>query len=138
MRSPPTTSTARTSRSSCRVVSSAVRTSSTASICHLGYGKSIGKNMNLEVFLDLYNIYNRQGQAGIDDNYRAAVAGCRAGVARRRAEREPGVRWHVRGPDVVKAIDRSGIETNDRLARTRTSATRRAATVRRMRESVCA
>jgi len=36
---------------------------------HLGYGKSLGKNMNLEVFLDLYNIYNRQGQAGIDDNY---------------------------------------------------------------------
>ncbi len=36
---------------------------------HLGYGKSIGKNMNLEVYLDLFNVYNRQGEAGIDDNY---------------------------------------------------------------------
>ena len=23
---------------------------------HLGYGKSIGKNMNLEVYLDLFNV----------------------------------------------------------------------------------
>ncbi len=36
---------------------------------HLGYGKSLGKNMNLEVFVDLYNIYNRQGEAGVDDNF---------------------------------------------------------------------
>ncbi len=36
---------------------------------HLGYAKDLGKNYNLEVFVDLYNIYNRQGEAGVDDNY---------------------------------------------------------------------
>jgi hypothetical protein len=36
---------------------------------HFGYGKQLNKNMKLEVFFDVYNIYNRQGQAGIDDNY---------------------------------------------------------------------
>ena len=36
---------------------------------HIGYGKNIGKNMNLEVFVDFYNVYNRQGEASVDDNY---------------------------------------------------------------------
>jgi outer membrane receptor protein involved in Fe transport len=36
---------------------------------HLGYGRQLSKNYKLEVFLDLFNMYNRQGQAGIDDNY---------------------------------------------------------------------
>jgi hypothetical protein len=36
---------------------------------HLGYAKSLGKGMNLEVFVDIYNVYNRQGQFGVDDNF---------------------------------------------------------------------
>ena len=36
---------------------------------HLGYQKNLRKNYNLEVFFDVYNVYNRQGEAGIDDNY---------------------------------------------------------------------
>jgi len=36
---------------------------------HFGYGYDIGRNMNLEVFFDIYNIYNRQGTFGVDDNY---------------------------------------------------------------------
>ncbi len=36
---------------------------------HFGYGKQLSKNYKLEVFLDIFNIYNRQGQAGVDDNY---------------------------------------------------------------------
>ena len=36
---------------------------------HLGYQKNLRKNYNLEIFLDIYNVYNRQGEAGIDDNY---------------------------------------------------------------------
>jgi hypothetical protein len=36
---------------------------------HFGYGKTLNKNMNLEVFLDIFNIYNRQGTFGVDDNY---------------------------------------------------------------------
>ncbi|MCW5804215.1 MAG: TonB-dependent receptor [Deltaproteobacteria bacterium] len=40
---------------------------------HFGYGKKLNKNMSVEVFFDVYNIYNRQGQAGIDDNYAPSV-----------------------------------------------------------------
>jgi len=36
---------------------------------HFGYGKTLNKNMNLEVFFDVFNIYNRQGTFGVDDNY---------------------------------------------------------------------
>jgi hypothetical protein len=33
------------------------------------YGKKLNKNMQLDIFLTLFNIYNRQGEFGIDDNY---------------------------------------------------------------------
>jgi len=33
------------------------------------YGKKLNKNMELEVFLTVFNIYNRQGTFGVDDNY---------------------------------------------------------------------
>ena len=36
---------------------------------HLGYGKKLAKNMELEVFADLYNLVNNQGVAGVDDTY---------------------------------------------------------------------
>jgi hypothetical protein len=36
---------------------------------HIGYGKDIGKGMNIEVFGDIFNIYNRQGTAAVDDTY---------------------------------------------------------------------
>jgi hypothetical protein len=37
---------------------------------HIGYGRKLNKrNMQLEVFFDLYNIYNHQGQAEVDNTY---------------------------------------------------------------------
>ncbi|MGE3458499.1 MAG: TonB-dependent receptor, partial [Kofleriaceae bacterium] len=36
---------------------------------HFGYGKPLGKNMKIEAYVDFYNVYNRQGEAGVDDNY---------------------------------------------------------------------
>jgi hypothetical protein len=36
---------------------------------HLGYAKQLNKNYKLEFFVDLFNLYNRQGQAAIDDRY---------------------------------------------------------------------
>jgi hypothetical protein len=37
------------------------------------YGKKLNKNMQLDVFLTVFNIYNRQGQFGIDDTYAPLV-----------------------------------------------------------------
>jgi hypothetical protein len=36
---------------------------------HIGYGRDLGRGMNLELFTDLYNIYNRQGTFSIDETY---------------------------------------------------------------------
>jgi hypothetical protein len=36
---------------------------------HFGYAKQLGKRLKAEFFVDLYNLYNRQGSAGIDDNF---------------------------------------------------------------------
>jgi hypothetical protein len=36
---------------------------------HFGYGYDLGKGRELEVFVDLYNIYNRQGTFNVDQNY---------------------------------------------------------------------
>ncbi len=36
---------------------------------HIGYGKNLNKNMNLEVFFDIYNVYDRQGTFYVDDTY---------------------------------------------------------------------
>jgi outer membrane receptor protein involved in Fe transport len=51
---------------------------------HLGYGRKLNQRMKLELWIDLYNLYNRQGSAGIDDNYapqfRLTGAGSTAGV----------------------------------------------------------
>jgi hypothetical protein len=38
---------------------------------HLGYGKKLAKNMELELFTDIFNVFNDQGVAGIDDVYSA-------------------------------------------------------------------
>ena len=36
---------------------------------HVGYAKKLAKNMELEVFADLFNLVNDQGVAGVDDTY---------------------------------------------------------------------
>jgi len=36
---------------------------------HIGYRRSLSKNMALEFFVDLYNVYDRQGQATVDNTY---------------------------------------------------------------------
>jgi hypothetical protein len=36
---------------------------------HAGYGKTLSKNMKLELFADVFNLYNRQGTFYTDDTY---------------------------------------------------------------------
>jgi hypothetical protein len=36
---------------------------------HVGFGKKLGKGMNLELFFDVFNVYNRQGTANVDETY---------------------------------------------------------------------
>jgi hypothetical protein len=36
---------------------------------HIGFGRKLRKNMELELFFDIYNSYNRQGTFNVDDTY---------------------------------------------------------------------
>jgi len=40
---------------------------------HLGYGRKLPRNMHAEVFFDLYNVYDNQGTAGVDNTYAPRV-----------------------------------------------------------------
>jgi outer membrane receptor protein involved in Fe transport len=41
---------------------------------HFGYGRDLPKGMKIELFGDIFNIYNNQGAAGVDDTYAFAFA----------------------------------------------------------------
>ncbi|MBC7551347.1 MAG: TonB-dependent receptor [Cellulomonas sp.] len=78
---------------------------------HLGYAKNLRKNTNLEIYADLYNIYNRQGSFGVDDTY--APQNTRGGV--QNANPVSGGTYE----DLiwVKAINRDGGERQDPINR---------------------
>ncbi|MGE3765809.1 MAG: carboxypeptidase regulatory-like domain-containing protein [Kofleriaceae bacterium] len=40
---------------------------------HLGYGRKLPRNMHAELFLDLYNVYDNQGTASVDQTYAPRV-----------------------------------------------------------------
>jgi hypothetical protein len=79
---------------------------------HLGYGKNLGKQMNLEVFLDLYNVYNRQGEASVDDNFapqfKLSAPNSASGTEQNANPVSGGTYEDLTW---VKAIDRDGNET---------------------------
>ncbi len=79
---------------------------------HFGYGRQLSKNYKLEVFVDLFNIYNRQGQAGVDDNYapRFKLSGP-AGGGGTEQNANPVSGGTYEDLIFVKAIDGAGIET---------------------------
>jgi outer membrane receptor protein involved in Fe transport len=79
---------------------------------HLGYGRKLNQRMKLELWVDLYNLYNRQGSAGIDDNYaprfKLSAAGSTAGVEQNANPVSGGTYEDL---TFVKAIDGQGVET---------------------------
>ncbi|MEO8707091.1 MAG: hypothetical protein ABI867_44095, partial [Kofleriaceae bacterium] len=76
------------------------------------YGKKLSKNYTLDVFLTLFNVYNRQGQASIDDNYAPAVKltgpGSASGTFQNANPVSGGTYEDLMW---VKTIDSNGIET---------------------------
>ncbi len=79
---------------------------------HLGYGRQLNKRMKLEFWLDFYNLYNRQGTSGVDDNYapqfRLSVMGAGGGVEQNANPVSGGTYEDL---TFVKAIDGGGSET---------------------------
>ncbi|MGN6108070.1 MAG: TonB-dependent receptor domain-containing protein, partial [Kofleriaceae bacterium] len=84
---------------------------------HVGYGRNLGKKMKFEVFFDIYNMYNRQGEAGVDDTYAPyfKLAGPGGGGAQQNANPVSGGTYE----DLifVKTIDDVGTETSTPIGR---------------------
>ncbi|MBP6629073.1 MAG: TonB-dependent receptor [Kofleriaceae bacterium] len=75
---------------------------------HLGYGRDLGRGMNLEVYADLFNAYNRQGTASVDETYAIAV---------RNSNANPISGGSYEDLIFAKSIDDSGAETNTPVVR---------------------
>ncbi len=79
---------------------------------HVGYGRNLRKNMNLEIYFDLYNIYNHQGTFNVDNTYApsARLNGTAGAGAPQNANPVSGGTYE----DLiwVKTIDRDGNETS--------------------------
>jgi len=68
------------------------------------YQRSLPKGMNVEVFADVYNIYNRQGTRGVDDTYAFNFSGNAS---------NPIVGGTYEDLIWAKGVDRNGSEIND-------------------------
>jgi hypothetical protein len=78
---------------------------------HIGYAKNIGKGMDLELFFDIYNSYNRQGTAGVDDNYAPQFSLSQGGVGGTEQNANPVSGGTYEDLIWVKTIDRDGKES---------------------------
>ena len=86
---------------------SAAPTSSTASTSTSATAASSARACALELFVDLFNIYNRQGTFGVDEPTRRTSA-------RQRQNANPIVGRHLRGPDLGQGDRPDGVETSTR------------------------
>ena len=79
---------------------------------HVGYGKNLSKNMNLELFFDIYNVYDRQGTFYVDNTY-APSGKLNGGL--QNADPISGGTYQ----DLIwlKTFDRSGGETSEPIGR---------------------
>ncbi len=84
---------------------------------HVGYGRKLKKNMKLEVFADIYNVYNDQGTANVDNNYAPYYKLSSAGM--------PGVQQNANPiaggtySDLIwlKTVDQNGVENGTPIGR---------------------
>ncbi len=84
---------------------------------HIGYKRPLRGNVAAELFVDVFNLYNRQGQAGVDETYapQYTLSGGGAGGIEQNATPISGGTYQ----DLVwaKTIDRNGNESSQPLGR---------------------
>jgi hypothetical protein len=78
---------------------------------HIGYGRKVNKNMQLEVFFDIYNSYNRQGTYGVDNTYAPQYSLLQGGVGGTEQNANPVSGGTYEDLLWVKTIDRNGVES---------------------------
>jgi outer membrane receptor protein involved in Fe transport len=75
---------------------------------HIGYGRRLGKTTVLEVFADVFNLYDHQGTFNVDETYALNVAGNAA---------NPIVGGSYEDVIWAKGVDPEGVETDTPLIR---------------------
>jgi len=78
---------------------------------HIGYGRKIAKGMELEVFFDIYNSYNRQGTFGVDTTYAGQYSLSQGGAGGVEQNANPVNGGTYEDLIWVKVIDRDGVES---------------------------
>ena len=84
---------------------------------HLGYGRNLNKNMKLEVFADIYNVYDRQGTAAVDETYAPYYKLSAAGMAGEQQNANPVSGGTYEDLIWVKEIDQNGAESAKPIGR---------------------
>jgi outer membrane receptor protein involved in Fe transport len=84
---------------------------------HVGYSHKLKKNMNLELFLDIYNVYNRQGTAAVDNTYAPYYKLSSAGVSGEQQNANPVSGGTYEDLIWVKEIDSRGAESSKPIGR---------------------
>ena len=84
---------------------------------HVGYGKNLNKNYKLEVFFDIFNAYNRQGTADVDNTYAPYYKLSSAGMAGEQQNANPVSGGTYSDLIWVKEIDMNGIESAKPIGR---------------------
>jgi hypothetical protein len=84
---------------------------------HIGYGRDIGKGMTLELFFDIFNIYNRQGTAGVDNTYALPVKLAGGGIGGEVQNANPVSGGTYSDLIWVKELDKNGAETSIPIGR---------------------
>ena len=84
---------------------------------HVGYGRKLPRNVTAEVFFDLYNVYDNQGTAGVDNTYAPYIKPGGSGASGSVQAANP-----VAGGDYedlmwVKTIDTNGNESSVPIGR---------------------
>jgi len=85
---------------------------------HFGYGRKIRNNVRAEVFLDIYNVYNNQGVAAVDNTYATFVkqGAVGSGTGTLQAA-NPVVGGTYEDLLWVKTIDINGVESSTPIGR---------------------
>jgi outer membrane receptor protein involved in Fe transport len=84
---------------------------------HIGYARHLNKNMTLELFADIYNVYNRQGTASVDDNYAPYYKLSANGMGGEQQNANPVSGGTYEDLIWVKEIDMNGVESAKPIGR---------------------
>jgi outer membrane receptor protein involved in Fe transport len=79
---------------------------------HVGYARNLSRGMTLELFFDIYNVYDRQGTANVDNTYAPQFKLLGGGYGGEQQNANPVSGGTYEDLVWVKEIDKSGNETS--------------------------